>query len=98
LDKFPEAFGRLERHVDLRGIHTFPKLLLVASSYFGPKFGSPKQITALRVEARRLGIPEEPRSRPWQHSWRHEIVTVRGEAQSRYRDLKTGRFRKKPLE
>lgn len=29
-------------------------------------------------------------------SWRHEVVTVKGISQSRYRDLKTGRFIKKP--
>ena len=29
-------------------------------------------------------------------TWRHETVTVRGKPQVRYRDLKTGRFIKKP--
>jgi hypothetical protein len=29
-------------------------------------------------------------------TWRHEVVTVRGYSQDRYRDLKTGRFIKKP--
>jgi hypothetical protein len=28
--------------------------------------------------------------------WRHEVVTVKGISQSRYRDLKTSRFIKKP--
>jgi len=29
-------------------------------------------------------------------TWRHEVVKVRGASQSRYRDLKTGRFIRKP--
>jgi len=29
-------------------------------------------------------------------SYRHEVVVVRGTSQDRYRDLKTGRFIKKP--
>jgi hypothetical protein len=29
-------------------------------------------------------------------SWRREVVTVNGNSQNRYRDLKTGRFIKKP--
>jgi hypothetical protein len=29
-------------------------------------------------------------------SWRHEVVTVRGYSQDRYRDLKTGRFIRRP--
>src|SRR5512136_2327899 len=29
-------------------------------------------------------------------SWRHEVVNVKGRSQNRYRDLKTGRFIKKP--
>lgn len=29
-------------------------------------------------------------------TWRHEVVKVKGKPQNRYRDLKTGRFIKKP--
>jgi hypothetical protein len=29
-------------------------------------------------------------------SWRHEVVSVKGRSQDRYRDLKKGRFIKKP--
>lgn len=30
-------------------------------------------------------------------TWRHEVVKVKGNPQNRYRDLKTGRFIKKPI-
>jgi hypothetical protein len=30
-------------------------------------------------------------------TWRHETVLVKGKPQTRYRDLKTGRFTKKPM-
>jgi hypothetical protein len=29
-------------------------------------------------------------------AWRHEVITVKGMSQSRYRDLNTGRFIRKP--
>jgi hypothetical protein len=67
------------------------------------------QMMALKVEARKLGIPVVFERRPSvaprgvAHvpervalTWRHEVVTVRGSSQHRYRDLKTGRFIRKP--
>ncbi len=74
--------------------------------------GTAKQWEALNREAKRLGfeVPRyfyrETRS-SWhrgyayeQHqevpTWRREVVTVKGNSQNRYRDLKTGRFIKKP--
>ena len=60
-------------------------------------------IIALAVEASRLGIPvfveRTPVARVYGRTavtWRHEVVTVKGKSQVRYRDLKTGRFIKKP--
>jgi hypothetical protein len=67
------------------------------------------QMMALKVEARKLGIPVSVEGRPsvaprgLAHfpervsvTWRHEVVTVKGSSQDRYRDLKTGRFIRKP--
>jgi len=61
------------------------------------------QNRALANEAHRLGIPVFVERRPVAFSqgrtavtWRHETVTVKGKSQTRYRDLKTGRFIKKP--
>ncbi|UCH01367.1 MAG: hypothetical protein JSV20_05660 [Candidatus Bathyarchaeota archaeon] len=52
----------------------------------------------MKVEAIRLGlkrIPEEPQLRP--RTWRHETINVKGKLRSIFRDLKTGRFIKKPF-
>jgi hypothetical protein len=61
------------------------------------------QNRALAVEARRLGIPVFVGGRPVARfhgrtavTWIHEVVTVKGKSQVRYRDVKTGRFIKKP--
>jgi len=70
------------------------------------------QLEALKDEARRRGYYERwekirlakellrkeyPQPQFYvQTSWRHETVKVRGKIQDRYRDLKTGRFIKKP--
>jgi hypothetical protein len=63
--------------------------------------GTRKQVEALKAEARRIGIPV-PSERPYKQikpslTWRFEWVTVKSRPQKRYRDLKTGRFIKKPL-
>jgi hypothetical protein len=74
--------------------------------------GTRKQWEALNVEAERLGfpVPELVRGElreAWGSgsyvsggqkaaTWRHEVVTVKGSSQDRYRDVKTGRFIKKP--
>ena len=58
-----------------------------------------KQLEALKNEARKIGIPVVGVRRVirvpsvW---WRIETVMVRGKGQARYRDLKSGRFIKKP--
>ena len=60
---------------------------------------------SLAVEAQKIGIPAygEKRERKIRlftsvpkMTWRHESVIVMGKSQDRYRDLKTGRFIKKP--
>jgi hypothetical protein len=50
-----------------------------------------------------LGIPVSIDRRPTVNAkrrfavkWRHEIIKVKGKLQNRYRDLRTGRFIKKP--
>jgi hypothetical protein len=66
-------------------------------------------MNALAVEARKRGIPfvaegrQIAREKGAAHvserktvTWRFEVVSVRGSSQDRYRDLKTGRFIRKP--
>ena len=110
-EAFQEAFDRMERETNSRECETLNELRLVAKSYFGSKwYPTNRQLYALKDEAKRRGyfdrFREKRVSRPWYakrqpHSyarkkWRHETVTVRGKNQVRYRDLKTGRFIKKP--
>jgi hypothetical protein len=58
-----------------------------------------RQLQALAEEARKIGISVAGERRVirlpsvW---WRPETVMVRGKAQARYRDLKSGRFIRKP--
>lgn len=74
--------------------------------------GTLKQNEALKREARKRGIPVYMWSfrtgrtgrfivpkilRAPPRTWKHERIAVRGRLQSRYRDLKTGRFIKKPF-
>jgi hypothetical protein len=110
LDKFPEAFRRFEEVVDVDRIESYRQLKLTYAQWAGRKWlDTYRQNEALKVEARRLGIPVVVEGRPWVASrgvtyvpervavsWRHETVTVRGSSQDRYRDLKTGRFIRKP--
>jgi hypothetical protein len=100
LDKFPEAFERFEEVVNVRRIKNFGQLRLAFAMWAGEKWiPSSRQLQALAEEARKIGIPVVGRRRVirvpfvW---WRHETVMVRGKGQARYRDLKSGRFIKKP--
>lgn len=91
LDDFPNAFERFQRIVDVDKIESFRQLRLAFASWAGSKwFDSPLQLSALRVEAEKHNIPLEALT------WRHEFVSVRNRGQHRYRDLKTGRFIRKP--
>jgi len=106
LDKFPEAFDRFEKKVNVDDIASFRELTYAFASWAGQKwFGTGRQMEALGVEAQRIGIPiyGERGDRKISYvpsvpkiTWRHESVTVKGKSQERYRDLKTGRFIKKP--
>lgn len=97
MDRFPEAFRRFEEVVDVDRIKSFRQLTLAFSLWAGEKWKDTwKQREALRVEAERLGIVQPERPVP-SKTWRFEWVEVKGKPQIRYRDLKTGRFIKKPL-
>jgi hypothetical protein len=104
VDRFPEAFRRFEEVVDVSRIQSFRQLRLAFAYWAGWKWHDTyMQNRALAVEARRLGIPVFVERRPVARfhgrtavTWRHEVVTVKGKSQVRYRDLKTGRFIKKP--
>jgi len=104
MDKFPEAFSRFEEVVDVNRIDSFRQLRLAFASWAGWKWrGTYMQNRALAVEARKLGIPVFIERRPTANvkrrfavKWRHEVIKVKGKLQNRYRDLRTGRFIKKP--
>jgi hypothetical protein len=111
MDKFPEAFSRFEQVVEVDKIESFRELLVQFRMWAGQKWhGTNRQLNALAVEPRKRGIPVVVEKRPLANrgrgvahvservavSWRHEVVTVRGSCQDRYRDLKTGRFVRKP--
>jgi hypothetical protein len=103
-DKFPEAFERFERDVDIDCFRSFRELAHAFSHWAGRRWvDSYTQNFALRIEARKRGffdaqLPryfERPSVRQTRQSWRHETVTVRGKSQDRYRDLRTGHFIKR---
>jgi hypothetical protein len=104
VDRFPEAFSRFEEVVDVRRIKSFRQLRLAFASWAGWKWHDTyMQNSALAVEAQKRGIPVFIGKRPVARfqgrtavTWRQEVVTIKGKSQVRYRDLKTGRFIKKP--
>jgi hypothetical protein len=110
-EAFQEAFDRMERATNSRECKSLDELRLVAKSYFGSKwYPTHRQQYALKDEARIRGYfekfqenkvrhPQYARRQPYSYArqkWRQETVTVKGKTQVRYRDLKTGRFIKKP--
>jgi len=110
-EAFQEAFDRMERATNSRECESFNQLRLVAKSYFGSKwYPTNRQLNALDDEAKRRDYFEKFREKRDRYplygqrqsysyvkrTWRHETVTVRGKQQTRYRDLTTGRFIKKP--
>jgi hypothetical protein len=87
MDRFPEAFRRFEEVVDVDEIKSFRELRVAFSLWAGERWlDTSKQLHALSIEARRLGFLPRP------VLWRYETVRVRGRVQSRYRDIRTGRF------
>jgi hypothetical protein len=105
MDRFPETFERFEQVVDIYSFRSYRELAYAFSHWAGGRWvGSYLQDLALRREAEKLGfrVARIPmylgrQSRvSYSGTWRHEIVTVRGKSQDRYRDLTNGRFIKKP--
>jgi hypothetical protein len=104
MDRFPEAFDRFEKLVDLRSFRSGRELKYAFSHWAGRRWvDSYLQNKALGIEAKKRGFEDIPlprySRRPRFHvkrTWRRETVTVRGKPQPRYRDLSTGRFIKKP--
>lgn len=105
MDRFPDAFERFERDVDINNFESYRQLAIAFSYWAGRRWrDSYLQNLALKREAERIGIKGEipfyyKRRIQYQISkatWRHETVIVKGKSQDRYRDLRTGRFIKKP--
>lgn len=64
MDKFPEAFQRFEKVVDVSKIKSFQQLLTAFSLWAGRKWkNTPLQIEALKVEAFKRDIPQIPVSK-----------------------------------
>jgi len=104
MDKFPEAFARFEQRVPIDQFESYRELAYAFTHWAGRRWiDSYAQNVALRREAEKRGfrdtrIPAYFR-RPQvsaRQTWRYETVTVRGKPQVRHRDLRTGRFIKKP--
>jgi len=105
LDSFPEAFERFESDVDIGQFESYHQLTLDFRWWAGERWrGTRRQWEALNIEAENLGfeVPdfvreelEESRSYS-RSSWRREVISLRGKGRRIYRDLKTGRFIKKP--
>jgi hypothetical protein len=81
------AFERFEEVVDTRSIRSFEQLRLAFSYWAGERWiESSRQLHALSIEARRLGLL------PFVPTFRVTYVMVRGHLQERLRDIRTGRF------
>jgi predicted glycosyltransferase involved in capsule biosynthesis len=110
MDRFPEAFRRFERDVDAGRFESYHQLTLAFRWWAGERWrGTSRQLEALNNEAENLGfnVPdvyrEAIREKHYtdfhdraRRTWKQEVVTVKGKAQNRYRDIKTGRFIPKP--
>jgi predicted glycosyltransferase involved in capsule biosynthesis len=108
MDRFPEAFERFEYDVDISRFRSYHELTLAFRWWAGERWrGTRRQWEALNAEAENLGfeVPDFVREELGQESgsgysrgssWRREFVKIRGKAKRIYRDLKTGRFIKKP--
>jgi len=104
VDRFPEAFQRFEQVVDIDRFKSFRELAYAFVHWASRRWvDSYAQNVALRREAEKRGfrVTRFPMyfRRPHvsaRRTWRYETVTVRGKPQVRHRDLRTGRFIKKP--
>ena len=107
-EKFPEAFQRFENDVDIGRFQSYMELTSAFRWWAGEKWiGTPKQWEALNIEAENLGfeVPDFVRQELGERgssyyssgkSWRRELLKIKGKSKKIYRDLKTGRFIKKP--
>lgn len=105
VDRFPEAFQRFVRDVPIEQFKSYREMRYAFTHWANRRWiDSYAQNLALRKEAEKRGfedtrIPNYFRRQPQvstRQTWRRETVTVRGKPQIRHRDLKTGRFIKKP--
>jgi hypothetical protein len=112
MDKFPEAFRRFENDVDISKFESYHQFITAFRWWGGQRWkGTAKQWRALNREAENLGfnVPnvyrDSMRGKRYSEvyyveerasTWRMETVNVKGAKQARYRDLRTGRFIKKP--
>jgi predicted glycosyltransferase involved in capsule biosynthesis len=110
MDKFPEAFRRFENDVDVGRLESYHQLTLSFRWWAGQRWkGSYRQWNALNAEAENLGfhVPDVYREAIREKrytdfygrrnsTWKRETVSIRGVTQARYRDVRTGRFIKKP--
>jgi hypothetical protein len=111
MDRFPEAFRRFESDVDVGRFESYHQLTLAFRWWAGERWkGTPRQWEALTREAENLGFNEhygyrkaiqEKRYSDYYNvrhrsTWRRETINLRGRAIIVYRDIKTGRFIKKP--
>jgi hypothetical protein len=110
VDRFPEAFRRFESDVDVGKFETYHQLTLSFRWWAGERWrGTHRQWEALNREAENLGFNEhygyreairEKRYTDFysrgSSTWKRETVSIRGVAKTRYRDIRTGRFIKKP--
>jgi len=103
-ERFQEAFRRFESVVDIDSFDSYRELVYGFERWAGRRWiPTERQLSALAYEAeirgfRDAGIQKYLR-RPQvsaRRTWRRETVTVRGKPQVRHRDLRTGRFIKKP--
>jgi hypothetical protein len=110
MDKFPEAFDRFESQVDLGSFDSYRELVVAFQWWSGKRWkGTYNQRRALKrqVKERRLHFPNRKATIRLGHSktkrrkrflgWRSEMFLINGLSQRRYRDVKTGRFIRKPM-
>lgn len=87
VDKFPEAFKRFERQIDISNVKTLFELRQKFKEWALDKWiGSTRQQEALRIEAEKRGIETKEKIR-------RDIILRRGKFIQIYRDTK-GRFAK----
>jgi hypothetical protein len=92
MDKFPEAFKRFEKTVNIRDLSK-NEVIAAFIEWAGYKWiPTSEQTQALNHEIRKRGISEGR----FERTWRFETVRVRGKGQVRYRDLRSGRFIRRP--